>query len=585
LLNEKIFLSIKPMNSVIKYILTGFFFFSITYHCFSQSISETKLDELNETMKKAAAYDKEKEADIAGTEKEILAVSPDNLLRKYDLCVQLYNDYKVFKYDSAYEYARKSQTIAYQLQDPDKIAYSSILVNFTLLSSGMFKETADSLKTIHTVQINDSIKAEFYALKARCFYDLADYANDSYHTPGYNKEGGTYVDSALTFFSQTSFSYTYYSGLKDIRSGNIAGAQANFEKLIANGNLSQHEIALTTSTLSDIYIQNGNTDSAIYLLAVAAIADIQSSTKETSAMLNLAQLLYKKGDVKDASRYIEFAINDAAFYGARQRKVQLIAILPLIEAEKINQVESQKKILVTYAVGITFLLIIVILLAITVYRQVIKLKQAQKIIYEAHLKEHEVNQQLAETNTKLSEMHIKEQHINEALADTNAKLSDVNTKLTEANKIKEEYIGYFFNANSEFFNRIERFKKSVEQKIVDRKLEEIKFLVNNINLRREKEDLLRNFDKAFLKLFPHFVNEFNTFFKEDDRIVLKDGEMLNTDLRIFALIRMGIHDIEKIAQILEYSINTINTYKTRIKNKSIIPNEEFESYIMNIKTV
>jgi hypothetical protein len=574
-----------PMNALVKHIITGLFFSTVTFHCLSQSTSAAKLGELNKIMEKAVDYDKDKETVIAGLQQEMFSVKSGDLQQQYNLCIKLYDNYKVFKYDSAYQYARRAQEIAYQLRDPDKIAYSSILLDFTLLSSGMFKETADSLKNLNIFQSHDSIKAEFYALKARCLYDLADYANDTYHTPGYNIDAGAYVDTALTLFSPSSFSYSYYKGLKDIRSGNIKDAQANFRKLMATGGLSEHELALTTSTLSDTYIQNGNTDSAIYLLAIAAIADIQSSTKETSAMLNLAQLLYKKGDVKDASKYIEFAINDAAFYGARQRKVQLIAILPLIEAEKINQVESQKKILISYAVGSTLLLIVVVILAIIVYRQVVKLKQAQKIIYEAHLKEHEVNQQLAETNTKLSEMHIKEQHINEALAETNSKLSDVNTKLTEANKIKEEYIGYFFNANSEFFNRIERFKKSVEQKIVDRKLEEIKFLVNNINLRREKEDLLKNFDKAFLKLFPHFIDEFNTFFKDEDRVVLKDGEILNTDLRIFALIRMGIHDIEKIAQILEYSINTINTYKTRIKNKSIVANEEFENRIMAIKTI
>ena len=301
-------------------------------------------------------------------------------------------------------------------------------------------------------------------------------------------------------------------------------------------------------------------------------------------MFNLAQLLYRKGDVKNASRYIEYAINDAAFYGARQRKVQLISILPLIEMEKINQVESQKKILITYAVAITLLLVIVILLGITIYRQVTKLKHAQKIIYAAHLKEQEVNQQLAEGNARLSSANQQLSELNDRLSYVNDQLSDVNTKLSEANKIKEEYIGYFFNANSEFFNRIERFKKSVEQKIADRKIDEIKFLVNNINLRREKEDLLKNFDKAFLKLFPHFIYEFNQLFKEEDRFFLKNGEILNTDLRIFALIRMGIHDIEKIAHILEYSINTINTYKTRIKNKSVVANEEFELRIMNIKT-
>lgn len=572
------------MNVLAKHILTWTFLF-FSFQCFSQSDLSDKLSEVNKAMDKAREFDQVKEKAIADLQKRMLAVPENDLLRRYDLCVELYNNYKVFKYDSAYEYARKGQQIAYALQDPQKIAYSSMLLNFSLLSSGMFKETVDSLQTIDTRQLPDSIRAEYYAQKARCYYDMADYANDAYYTRGYNIKGGLCIDTALTLFSPGSFPYSYYTGLKDIRSKNDKAARENFIRLLAAGGLSNHEIALTTSTLSDIYIRDENLDSAIMLLATASIADIQSSTKETSAMLNLAQQLYKKNDIKNASKYIEYAISDAEFYGARQRKVQLSAILPLIEVEKINQVESQKKVLINYSVAITLLLLVVIILAVTVYRQVTKLKAAQKIIYEAHLKEHEVNQQLAETNKKLSEMHVKEQEVNEALAEINSKLSDANFKLSEANKIKEEYIGYFFNANSEFFNRIERFKKSVEQKITDRKLEEIKFLVNNINLRKEKEDLLKNFDKAFLKLFPHFVGDFNSFFKEEDRVILKDGEILNTDLRIFALIRMGIHDIGKIAQILEYSINTINTYKTRIKNKSIVPNEEFENRIMAIKTV
>ncbi|MBS1662021.1 MAG: tetratricopeptide repeat protein, partial [Bacteroidetes bacterium] len=145
--------------------------------------------------------------------------------------------------------------------------------------------------------------------------------------------------------------------------------------------------------------------------------------------------------------------------------------------------------------------------------------------------------------------------------------------------------GYFFNADSEVFAKIEKFKKALEQKIAYRKWEEVIALVNNTNLKKEKDDLLQNFDKVFLRLFPDFIQRFNDLFRPEDRIQLKDNEFLNTDLRIFALIRMGIHENEKIARILEYSVNTINTYKTRIKNKSVVPNDEFEQRIMEIKTV
>ena len=190
------------------------------------------------------------------------------------------------------------------------------------------------------------------------------------------------------------------------------------------------------------------------------------------------------------------------------------------------------------------------MLIIIVLRQVNKLKTAKKIITEAHLKEQEINHHLS-----------------------------------EANKIKEEYIGYFFNTNSELFDKIERFKMSLEQKVNDRKWEEIRFLVNNINLRVEKEYLLQNFDRVFLKLFPNFIPEFNALFSPENQIEIKEGNLLNTDLRIFALIRMGIHDNEKIARILQYSVHTINAYKTKVKNRSFIQNEDFEKRIMRIKTV
>ncbi|MES2431421.1 MAG: DUF6377 domain-containing protein [Bacteroidota bacterium] len=550
---------------------------------FSQPLLPYDLTALNKEISNAGKYD-QKVIQSIDSIKNKLQLSSGNLEVAYNLNSQLYNYYKVFNYDSAYDYAFKCQQIAYQSQDPEKIALSSIQLNFTLLSSGLFKEASDSLATIDISQVNNNIKAEYYALKARYYYDLADYIDDKHFRPVYNKWGGIFLDSAITLYQQGSFSFFYYKGLKDMRLNEMQGAHENFSQLISKNGITAHEFALATSTLSAvIYFQKGNLDSVIALLIAASVADIKTSTKETSAMYNLAKFLYQKGDIKNASKYIEYAMKDADFYGARQRKVQLATVLPLIEAEKISQVESQKKALIGYSIIMTILLIAVIFLAYTVYKQVAKLKEAQKIIYEASQKEHEINQQLNETLNKLSEMHIKEQKINEALTESNNKLSEANNKLSESNKIKEEYIGYFFNANSEFYNRIERFKRTVDLKLRDRKFDEVKVLVNQINIKNEKEEALRNFDKAFLKLFPGFVNEFNKLFKAEDQIILEKGEILNTDLRIYALIRLGVKDINKISEILEYSINTINNYKSRIKIKSIVPNEEFLYRIMNIE--
>jgi len=515
------------------------------------------LTRLDQAIKASPGYDSAKLREIGNLKTTLASARNTSLPALYADYRALCEAYKVFNYDSAFSYARQLQTTALRIGDPSLVLDARLRLDFCLLSAGMFKETLDSLDKIQIRGAPDSLQADYFALVGRYYYDLGDFDNDGYNTPDYIRKGNTYMDSALNLFPPGSFNYGYFTGLRQIKTGDRIHAQAVFWKLLNRPDLTLHQLAVTTSTLSDIYITNGQPDTAVVLLIRAAIADIQSSTKETAAIFNLAQLLYKKGDVRDASSYIEVAIRDAIFYGARQRKVQVSAILPLIEAEKISRVEGQKSVFLTWSVIATLLLLAVIALVIIVLRQVKRLQTAQRIITEAHIKEQAANQRLIETNNKLS----------------------------EANKIKEEYIGFFFNADSESFDKIGQFKKALEQKIAYRRWDDVITLVNSTNPKKEKEDLLRNFDKVFLKLFPDFIQRFNDLFREEDKIQQKDNELLNTDLRIFALIRMGIHENEKIARILEYSVNTINTYKTRIKNKSIVPNDEFEQRIMEIRTV
>ena len=523
------------------------FFLSFFYKSFAQENSKQLLDKLGKVIEQSSHYDIEKLKRI------------DLLKAKFDRekgndvfngLLDLYNEYQIFNYDSAFTYAKRLQQTAIASGDSQRTAYAKVKLSFILLSSGLFKEVFDSLRTIQLNDLSVSQKAEYYTLMARCYYDLADYVRDNIYSPAYNATATAFIDSSLKLYPDTSFEFIYYNGLKNIRAGNKEMALLYFEKLMNSKSLSPHELALTASTLSDVYIQNGQRSKAIDLLVTAAISDIQSSTKETSATLNLSTLLFRQGDFKNASVFVEKAMDDALFYGSRQRKVQLSSILPLIEAEKVNSVEREKKTLISYLVILALLLILLAILTVIIFRQVKKLKLTKQIITDAH----------------------HQQQI-------------INSKLMEANKIKEEYIGYFFSDNSEFHARIEKFKNNVERKIADRKLDEIKFLVTNLNLKRERDELLTDFDKIFLKIFPNFILEFNALFKDEDRIVLKDGELLNTDLRIFALIRMGIYETDKIARILEYSVNTINTYKTKVKNKSTVPNEEFEHQIMEIRSV
>ena len=514
----------------------------------TQTSTDSLLRELTVAIGKTPDYDSAKTLEIARLRAALPFATSNDPTTLFNGYSKLYDAYRIFIYDSAYRYAEKLQSIAWRLGNSHLITESRLQLCFILLSSGLFRETHDSLTATDIHNEPDSLKALYYTLLGRYYYDLANYDFDN-HSVIYDQLGNKYMDSALAFYPAGSFEATYYKGLLEFKRDNTDTAANLFRKLLA-GPLTDHQLALTASTLSGIYSQKGADPAATDLLITAAIADIRSSTKETFAIFNLAAVLYKKGDVRHASPCIETAIANAEFYGARQRKVQVSSILSLIEGQRISAVESQRRLLIQYAVVVTLFLIVLVFLIITIRRQVVKLKKAQQMITEAHAVQRAINQ-----------------------------------KLEEANKIKEEYIGYFFSLDSEFFVKLERLKKTLDQKVADRKFEDIRFIVNNIQIKKEKEELLRSFDTVFLRIFPNFVTRFNALFKEEDQIKLKENELLNIDLRIFALIRLGITDNEKIAQILEYSVNTIYAYKTRIKNRSIVPNDEFESRVMEIQGI
>jgi len=523
-------------------------FLLLFYSAFSDQGHDSLLNKLNGVLDKKKQFDDEKITRIDNFKKLLNGDDNLDLNTRYSIYLELYNEYKSFNYDEAFNYAQRLQQVGRSLKDPAKVAYGKIKLGFILLSSGMFKETFDSLRTVNVKLLADSEKKEYYFLTARTYYDLSDFDKDNYYTPIYVDRAGKYIDSATHLCNPNSFEYLYYNGLKYLKMGRMDKAITNLRLLIDHYHLPYHEFAVTASTLSDIFIRKSQPDSAIGLLALAAIADIKASTKEAAAMLNLAQLLHQRGDANNAYVYIKQAMDDAIYYGARQRKLQVSAILPVIASERINSVEGQRRVLFLYALSLTVLALIIVAFVIIIYKQLQKLRKADKIILEA-----------------------------------NHNLQESLDKLNEADKIKEEYIGYYFNLISEYINKLEKFKRSVDNKLTTKRFDDIRILVNNINLTKEREELFINFDRAFLKIFPNFLSDFNSLFDEEHQVKLLPDQLMNTDLRIFALIRLGIHDTEKIANILEYSVNTIYNYKARIKSKSNISNEDFEQAIMAIK--
>jgi tetratricopeptide (TPR) repeat protein len=495
--------------------------------------SDTLYRQLSETIRDRKGYENLRRDRIQTYNDNLSTLKGPPSEAQFKLLSRLCEEYKTFQYDSAFNVTRKLQLLAYALKDPVKTAYATNQLGFVMLSSGLFKETLDSLQHLSIKNVPDSVKLDYYQIMVRVHYDLIDYDRDSYFAPRYLKLGNIYTDSVLMLTTPNSYTDVYYRSQRNIKNGNSPSAVAELRELLARPLLTQHQVAIIASTLSHCYVLQGDLESAIPLSMRAAIADIRTATKETTAISNLAEMLYKKGDVVHAYDCIQQAMEDAIYYGARQRKVQVSSILPVIASSRLNNVEGQRRLWLIYSSVITVLSLLVLIFAAITFLQLKKRKAAEKA-------------------------------------------------LQESNRIKEEYIGYYLNLNSDYVNKIDAFKKSIEMKLMTRKVDDIRTTLDNLNMKKEREELYTSFDKIFLKLFPDFVTVFNSYFVEQNRIELKEGQLMNTELRIFALIRMGIHDTEKIARILDYSINTIYNYKARVKGKSMIPNEEFEKKIMEI---
>jgi hypothetical protein len=523
--------------------------------------TESLLNELSHTLQQREKYMQEKHNTIKQLQTEFSAKSL-SLNEQFNIYNKLHEEYQSYQFDSAFYFAEKMQHVALQLNDPVKVMQAKLKICFSLLSAGMFTETFNSLASISLLQVPDSSKAEYYFLKGRGYHDLAAYNNNSAFSDRYIQMGNAHIDSALALSNKGSLQYYYMRGLKSLKEHNLSSAQKDFEFILNTLKPTYRDYAITASSLAGIYRESGQTGKATEMLANAAIADIKSSTTEAIALMHLAELLFSTGDEVRAYAFIKQALADADFYGARQRKIQVASILPIIEGERLATVEGQKSRLLASFIGMSALALIVVIFAFIIFRQLTQLRLAKKIVSEA--------------NNNL-------QHVNDKLQEMNRMLQNAYDELLEANKIKEEYIGYSFNMYSEYLDKIGALKKTIDKKLMTKRLEEVSAVMKAIDLKKEREALYESFDKIFIKLFPNFVPSFNSFFSTEDKIVLKNDHSLTVELRIFALIRMGIQDHEQIAKILEYSVRTIYNYKTKVKNKSLLSNEEFERRILEIK--
>jgi DNA-binding CsgD family transcriptional regulator len=492
-------------------------------------------------------YAQEKKKRIRQLTARLSAVPPDTPA-EYDLNAALFDEYSAYICDSAIVYQNRNIDIAGFLNDTDRLYESKLKLSYLMSSAGMYKESVDMIHTIDKDKLPARLQVAWYRTYAHVHSELAYYTQDNRGAQYYREIANQYFDSLYKILTPDDELY-YEMKESDLRySGHWDEALAINDMILAKHTPGTREYAIARYNRSLTYRQAGDTEGLKNNLILSALSDIMSATKDHASLWMLAEILYNENDMSRAYNYIRFSWDETVFYNARLRSLQSAVILSLIDKTYQAKIEMQNDQLQRYLILISILVVLLAVAFFYIYRQMKRLSVIRKYLQEANL-------------------HL--QQLNEALS--------------ESNHVKEEYIGHFIKLCSTYVDKLDALRRMVNKKIAAGKTADLLRLTGSREgIDSEIEELYVNFDKAFLRIFPDFVEKANNLLNEDGKIVLKRGELLNTELRILALIRLGISNSSQIADFLRYSVNTIYNYRAKVKNRAL-SRDDFEELIAHIR--
>lgn len=543
-------------------------FLLLSSNIFANIRQDSILNVLKNTIQQKSLYDTKKETRIVEI-KNMLAVPNISERQMFDVNDRLYHEYKTFRPDSAIYYAKLNSEIVQKLEDPNLLLNVQLDLASIYVVSGMYLDALNLLNFIQQhQQLPKDLQIKYNQVKKQLYFF---YSGSNAYASIYKSESDHYRDSLLQVLDRESNYYkiVFAEYLND--TDKLNEAKSILHSMYDTNDSYTHEKAVLAYSLASVFKKENNSDSLVYYLSIASICDLQNSIKENAAMNLLATTLYDAGDVNMAYLCIKSSMEDVMFSKAKQRTYEVSQIFPIIDSAYQTTLQKQKKNLLVFLMLVSILAILLVLAIAYVYRQMKRLSTMRKELSA-------INRKLKETNNELTSSVVQ-------LNDLNQELSTVNQELTEANQIKEVYIGHFLDLCSTYIDKLEKFQNTLNKKAVEKKMDELyRMLKSKDMIDQELKELYENFDRIFLHLFPTFVDEFNSLLIPEERFVVKSKDMLNVELRIFALIRLGITDSSKIANFLHYSANTIYSYRTRVRNKSQVPRDEFEYYVMKIAT-
>ena len=480
---------------------------------------------------------------------------------------ELTDEYYVYKFDSAMVYVDKGLALSEEVGNVYYTSYFTIKKAKLLAIGGLYSEATSLMDSLSTDSLNQETRFQYHAAYSIIYAYWADYCNDQIYRPRYRHMADHHLREAIRMIDPKMDEYHYFMGEYYVYVGNDS-EKSRDHYLQTIEHLDEHSrvYAMASYAIANYYSAQGDSRQYEEYLIKACISDILCCTKENLALQDLALYLLKQGNenAERAQRYIHAALSDATFYNNRLRILEISQKLPIIVTTYQQTVTQQNQILRIALGCCLFLGVGMMVLLYFVFRQN---KLLSKRRHELYLS----NSQLTEANSQLNQ--------------ANAQLNQANALLLDTNKRREGLAKLYIDLCAKYIDKLEQFQVMVQRKIKAKQVNELLSYASSSRVSKEDAATFMNrFDKAFLDLYPSFIQEFNTLLKDEEQLVIQRPGSLTTELRIFALIRLGVKESSEIASLLYYTPRTIYNYRSAFKNKAKDRNA-FEEQVSQICTI
>lgn len=533
------------------------------------------LDSLDSSLGKSAAYTAEKERRISSLRRR-LSQTP-NPEQRFWICRNLVDEYSSYNSDSALHYIDASTAVGRQAGRREWVDEMNLNRAYIYAATGLLAEAESALNEVDPRQMTPALATEYYNRLLFVLTHKDQYLGKNSLTRPYSERAKAMLDSVSRLMQPSDPQYIWFLAWRSMTDpAKTREAIPVVEKALESSTYSTREEAMNAWILSRLYELTGNSDMMMRYLILSAIADVRTSNKEIASLEEISNRLYQSNDLERANDYISHCLQLANDYKSRVRVGRLADLQYHITKAYSQRNDRQRRKLNVYFI------IALVFAACLAVAMLFLYKQNRRI----HRSKTELDRSNAQLNSKVEELSQTRRQLKEAndrLEILYRNVRDEAGELAAGNDAKERYIADIFAICSDYISKLDEFRRNIYRKIVAHNFDEVKELTKSHELSHgEIKELYQNFDSIFLKVYPNFVNDFNTLLRPDERVAMKKPGVLTTELRIYALVRLGINDSVKIARFLHCSTQSVYNARMKMRNKSDISKEQFAEAVRRL---